>query len=813
MANTDTLAFLRRVHPDEDDFALTRIPKAGGNPTLTRERDPAAWIATYNTEHNCYFNPGILRPGFEGNKPKEGDVLGSRWLWIELDPVAKDRADLDVLRDECMKLIMQLDPAPTMPVYSGRGCWAWWELDQVVEAGEVKMMNIGLTLQARRAARRLGLDKAVEVDSVFNPDRLARLVGSVNHKTGREAEVISDSRVTYSPEQFVRATEDDIASDGRPGRPKGGGKKYELPALERVPVSLDDLPTDHLRELAQQGNDEKEDRSDALFAFLCEGVRQLVDDEVLYSVILDRDIPVSDHVLFLKKGKPRSNPTRYARRQIEQAHEQVRIDEAGLDMLPFSEDHLAWKLVEDYGENLLHCNEAGGWYEWDDERWAQEKTLRVFDLARGVCRWASAATGATALASSKSVAAVQTLARSDRRVAIPVDVFDADPMVLNTPEGLVDLRTGELSGQAKEQYCTKITRVGPHAGTPKGWLEFLKTVTGGDDEYIAYLRRVMGYCLTGQTVEHALFFAHGRGGNGKSVLQEVLLHILGDYGRTTSFNTLVVQPGGSAQHPTDLAALRGARLVVAPETEANQRWAEAKIKQMTGGDTIAARFMRQDFFEYVPQFKLFVVGNHRPEFTAVDDAIRRRVHLLPFDVQIANPDKHYKERVLLPEAGKILSWAIEGCIEWQAREGLDPPEKVRDASGDYLDEQDTLGQWLEACTVRKGDGEARFKLLYESYTWWCREHHERVPTATAFGSLLNDRGIPRAGRGGTQKGIRVGIVLTDLEADRLRAVEATRRADTEIKRRIARNVGAETFAEGLGRGGQEAQEGDDDCPF
>ena len=218
---------------------------------------------------------------------------------------------------------------------------------------------------------------------------------------------------------------------------------------------------------------------------------------------------------------------------------------------------------------------------------------------------------------------------------------------------------------------TKKTAVAPGMRCPT-WHEFLKRTTDGDNELQRYLQRVAGYALTGDTSEHALFFAYGTGANGKSTFLNAVSGMIGDYHKTAPIETFTESK--SDRHPTDLAGLRGARMVTAVETEEGRRWAESKIKTLTGGDKIAARFMRQDFFEYAPQFKLLIAGNHKPSLRTVDEAIRRRFHLIPFTVTIPpeQRDTTLGDR-LKDEWPGILGWAIEGCVEWMAK-GLAAPK-------------------------------------------------------------------------------------------------------------------------------------------
>src|SRR5262249_1446093 len=204
---------------------------------------------------------------------------------------------------------------------------------------------------------------------------------------------------------------------------------------------------------------------------------------------------------------------------------------------------------------------------------------------------------------------------------------------LNTPSGIVDLRTGEIRKHARLAYMTKITGAAPDASCPTPyWRAFLNRVTGDKQELVEYLQRMAGYTLTGLTSEHALFFIYGLGANGKTTFLNAMIKAAGDYHMTAPIETFTAS--NHDRHPTELAALQGARIVTAVETEEGRRWAESGIKALTGGDRISARFMRQDFFEYTPQFKLIVAGNHKPGLRSVDEAIRRRFNLIPFTVTI-----------------------------------------------------------------------------------------------------------------------------------------------------------------------------------
>ena len=268
------------------------------------------------------------------------------------------------------------------------------------------------------------------------------------------------------------------------------------------------------------------------------------------------------------------------------------------------------------------------------------------------------------------------------------------------------------------------------------WLQFLDEITGGNAELQRFLQRIAGYSLTGSTRDHALFFFYGTGGNGKGVFLNTLAAILADYAAVAPMEAFIATQG--ERHPTDLAGLRGARLVTSQETEEGRRWAESKIKALTGGDPITARFMRQDFFTYLPAFKLVIAGNHKPGLRGVDEAIRRRFHLVPFTVTIANPDPDLPDKLRAEWPG-ILQWMIEGCLAWQ-RDGLNPPAIVRDATEAYLGEEDAIARWVEDCCVTGKQHWCASAKLWPSWQRWATAANERVGSQKRFGMALEGHG-------------------------------------------------------------------------
>jgi putative DNA primase/helicase len=237
--------------------------------------------------------------------------------------------------------------------------------------------------------------------------------------------------------------------------------------------------------------------------------------------------------------------------------------------------------------------------------------------------------------------------------------------------------------------------------------------------------------------------------NGKSTFIDAITKCIGDYHRTAPIETF--SESKSERHPTDLAGLRGARLVTATETEEGRRWAESKIKTLTGGDKVSARFMRQDYFEFTPQFKLLIAGNHRPGLRSVDEAIRRRFHLIPFAVTIpaGERDKNLPNK-LNEELPGILAWMIQGCLDWQ-KHGLLPPEAVTAATNTYLEAEDSIAAWIDDCCNLDPQKWETSAKLFARWTAWAERTGEYVGSQKRFSERLEARGIEplrkRDGRG------------------------------------------------------------------
>ena len=317
--------------------------------------------------------------------------------------------------------------------------------------------------------------------------------------------------------------------------------------------------------------------------------------------------------------------------------------------------------------------------------------------------------------------------------------LDRNKAVIGVKNGIIDLKTGELLPHDREAYLTKQCPViyNPDAPEPKLWLQFLSDIFGGDPYMLDYIQKCVGYSLTGSTSEQCAFFLFGTGRNGKSTFLEIVRGILGDYATNIQPQTIMVNPKSGNAPSSDIARLKGARLVTSVEPNEGMRLDEGLLKQLTGDDVVTARKMFSEEFEFKPEFKLWMATNHKPLIRGTDTGIWRRIHLIPFEVQIPldRVDKKLKYK-LVKESEGILKWAVQGCIRWQ-NEGLTMPAKVLEAVREYQHEMDVISTFMDACCI--GEGEVKASRLYAVYAKWAEEHNEYVMSSTKFGTELTKR--------------------------------------------------------------------------
>jgi putative DNA primase/helicase len=676
--------------------------------TLDKITEATDFAVTTNLEgSNIYVGPALRSPETAPfGRSNDGDYYASSYVWLDVD------RDWVGVKDK----IKTSGLAPVFGVLTGTVP----EERRHLYFRLLEPCDNGVTIKVANKA----MQDAFGTDGVSNPCRIMRLGGTVNYPHDDKLQRGYTSELTCL-EQW------------------NNGKAYDIDALSELSPQLKQKPTtaaaarpiintlpDELNKLIKEGVPEGE-RSDQ-FMHAVGWLKSLGwQADVIEKRLRSHDDGIAAKYL---TGNDR------LRQQID-----VCFDLATTTLSPaFTEDALASDFVARHSHDLRYVAAWNKWLEWTGQRWQVDDTLKSFDYARMVCRAAASQADkervVSILSSAKTVAAVEKFAKTDRQIAATIDQWDTTEHYLNTPGGIVDLLSGKIRENQPTDYCTKITTIAPAPPGSRGdlWENFLHRVMGGDQELVAFLQRAAGYALTGLTVEHALFFLYGTGRNGKGVFLNTLTGILGDYASVAPMETFTAS--SMAQHPTDLAGLRGARLVTAQETEEGRQWAEAKIKTLTGGDPITARFMRQDFFTFTPQFKLFIAGNHKPGLRGVDEAMRARLNLVPFTVTIPREerDPHLADK-LREEWPAILRWMIDGCLEWQER-GLCVPDVVRLATDEYLDGEDALSLWLAECTHQSSYQSETVADLYKSWEDWAKQAGEHPGSRKQFSQNMQARG-------------------------------------------------------------------------
>lgn len=446
--------------------------------------------------------------------------------------------------------------------------------------------------------------------------------------------------------------------------------------------------------------------------------------------------------------------------------------------LSFSDLGNAERMIQRHGLNMRFCFAWNRWLTWDGKRWVKDETGAIVRYAKETAKslYADAAVisdpkdlreflrHALRSESDNRIKAMINLAQSEPGIPVKTDELDRDPWLFNCPNGTVDLRTGVLLPHSRNHLITKISPVEYSASAVcPNWEAFLDRIMSGNQNLISFLQMAIGYCLTGDTREQCLFILYGSGANGKSTLINTMSSLLGDYAQQTPVNTLMIKQNDGV--PNDIARLKGARFVAAVEAEEGRQLAENMIKQLTGGDIITARFMRSEFFEFKPEFKIFLATNHKPEIKGTDAGIWRRIRLIPFNVCIP-PDEQDKDlqNKLKAELPGILRWALEGCIAWQQC-GLETPIEIEEAVLEYRAEMDHVSAFFrERC---KFDPLERVlaSTLTSKYEEWCRDCQVELLNPKQFAARLRENGCSPIKMGATSqrgwKGVNLRLAPVD----------------------------------------------------
>ena len=445
------------------------------------------------------------------------------------------------------------------------------------------------------------------------------------------------------------------------------------------------------------------------------------------------------------------------------------IDEKQITEFELTEYGNAERLAYKFGHNIRYCFPWKNWLIWNNKFWEKDASGEIMRMAKWTVR--SISKEADNISDEKrkkelkehckksetkfKLNAMIELARTESGLQVNPEDLDKNSWFLNVQNGTIDLKSGMLLPHTREHLITKITPIeyNPNA-TCQRWDSFLNRIMNGNQNLIQFIKRAVGYSLTGETREQCFFFLYGTGANGKSTFLETIRVMLTEYAQQTDLSTFLKD---RSSIPNDVARLKGTRFVSGVETDAGKHLAEVFVKRLTGEDTITARFLYQEFFEFNPTFKIFLAANHKPTISGTDYAIWRRIMMIPFTVVIPENemDKSLKDKLKLELPG-ILNWAVQGCLEWKEY-GLKPPAEISRATDEYKAEMDVLGGFIEDCCVMMPHSKVRNPDIYASYENWCRLNREQPISHKAFTIKLKERGLVSKKSGDTRYWEGIGL--------------------------------------------------------
>ena len=407
-----------------------------------------------------------------------------------------------------------------------------------------------------------------------------------------------------------------------------------------------------------------------------------------------------------------------------------------------------------FKDQVKYCAIYKKWFIWNGKRWEQDDTGKIITYAiecvRNIIHDAdllpegdkrkALIQHSLKSESSGKLKALLEIASGMPAITVRSEDLDQNPWLLNCQNGTIDLRTGKLKPHEPKDYITRICAAAynPDCAIPL-WTQLMEKITGGDKEYIRYIQKALGYALTGDISEQAIFILYGTGSNGKSTMLNIFAALLNGYAQSTSSDTFMQKKNESVNN--DIARLKGARFVSAIEMEEGKRMAESLIKSMTGGDKLVTRFLYGEFFEYVPQFKVFLAVNHKPDIRDTTNSIWRRIKIMEFNNTFTEQerDKNFPTKIMAKELPGILAWAVQGCLDWQ-QNGINAPDIVEAATRAYKEEMDSFSHFFNECCVVREGARVSNKMLRAKYDEWCAENGERGLTQRPFSRKLRERG-------------------------------------------------------------------------
>ena len=712
-AITEAERFLRRIgvthvfrqYPDTppEKIALSDI-RASNIAYAPPGNDNAHGDIKFATGANIYWQVQETVEDFAKAKASKADMVAANWAYSDLD---------NALTTDAEDAILAFPIPPSFVTMTGGGFHPFWRIARTTDLARVERLN-------KRLALHFGDVGGDEV--VFNRDRIMRAPWTVNYPNKKKAAtgrlpILSHVSVG-DLDRVLNIADLEAALDElekRPQKAKGNRSGVETPS-----------DTSDLSEAAERartqglhvdGTSYDGRRSDALFPIVKAGVAAGQTDMQIYDQIMKPDTwgPLRDTIA--------DHPEKWIWDQIAQirdkAPEEPPTAGEGEDKTPVaSEDHMAIELIKEHGQNFRIIGNLGRTMLWTGSHWVPDQRTSLFAKARRIVRkFALRSNKGHNIARANVVAAVARLAGSDPRVTTDIEQWDVKHDAVSTPTKRIDTRTGKLSEPLREDYSTRCLKVDPVDDDCPNWRGFLELVTAGDRELQEYLQKLFGYFLTGDVSEQSVWLFIGEGGNGKSIVIKVLMAILGRYAEIAPTSLFTLQK--YEKHETEVAKLWGCRLAVASETKQGAVLDEERIKSLTGGDRLTGRFMAKDFFDFPATHKLLIITNHPPAIRTPDEAIARRVKYVPFNVTVKNVLAEKGEEVNLlffeeklePELGAILHWMIEG-LALRRRDGMKPPAAVLEATAEYLESEDKVGEWLKETFVERPGARIDIKEVY-----------------------------------------------------------------------------------------------------
>ena len=407
---------------------------------------------------------------------------------------------------------------------------------------------------------------------------------------------------------------------------------------------------------------------------------------------------------------------------------------------PPTQDSVALAFRAQFEGRLLYAHSFGCWLKWDGTRWRREETMLAFDFVRRLARELNV-DGKNGPSSSNFCKGVETFVRADRSFAVGGAEFDVDNYLLNTPAGTYDLRTNQMRPHDPLDRIMKSTAVVPSAEGGKRFLKFINEITGGDESMARFLQVSLGASLSGAIESHWMMFWTGSGRNGKNTLGDLVMDVMGDYAKKAPSSTLMSKQ--HEDHPTEIANLQGARLVVSSEVEDGAHWNESRINELTGDQMLTARFMRGDYFDFKRTHKHLIFGNHRPQLRTATDALKARIKIVPFKESFIGREDADLPIKLREEAGFVLNWLIEGHAIWLAAgRKLPPCEAIDNESRDYFEAQSTVEAWVRERVTKVNDDGRGLRLwpksgeLYKDYRSWKDSRGEDPVSQSRWGETM-----------------------------------------------------------------------------